>query len=215
MSKYRTNAELMESAQIKIENTRNQPVIKENMSRLGYDEEKLKKGEACLEAARSAYNFKKHEDYETKEVSIKFKTLKEAISEQYREHREIAKVLFKDTPDRLLRLGINGKVPDAYVKWLETVNTFYTVSGVDIQIKDALATMSVTTEQINKQKTDLVELEKEHIDFVRERGESQDATAQKNKAFDDLKDWLSNFKAIAKIALKEHPQLLEALLIKA
>ena len=212
---YKTEAELMETAQIRIENTRNQPIIKENMNRLGYGEEKLKKGEDYLAAAQSAYNFKKQEDFETKETSTKFNDLKESIGTQYKEHREIAKVVFKNTPNVLFKLGVNGKLSENYVKWNETINTFYSVSSADKTIQDALAAMAVTPEQVNKQKIDLVEMEKEHIDYVREKGESQEATAQKNKSFEDLKKWNSEFKAVAKIALKEHIQLLEALRIKA
>ncbi|MGQ7868483.1 hypothetical protein [Sunxiuqinia sp. sy24] len=42
-------------------------------------------------------------------------------------------------------------------------------------------------------------------------GESEDTTKQKDTAFANLDEWMSNFYAVAAIALKDHPQLLEAL----
>jgi hypothetical protein len=47
--------------------------------------------------------------------------------------------------------------------------------------------------------------------YLREKGESQDATQLKDKAFANLDDWMSEFYAVAKIALEDSPQLLESL----
>ncbi|RRD60443.1 hypothetical protein [Tannerella forsythia] len=48
-------------------------------------------------------------------------------------------------------------------------------------------------------------------DYLREKGESQDATKQKDAAFRAIETWLSDFFAVARIALEDNPQLLEAL----
>jgi len=46
---------------------------------------------------------------------------------------------------------------------------------------------------------------------LREVGESQDATKIKDAAFVKMDDWMSEFYAVAKIALEDNPQLLESL----
>jgi hypothetical protein len=46
---------------------------------------------------------------------------------------------------------------------------------------------------------------------LREVGESEDLTQQKDGAFSKLDEWMSEFYAVAKIALEDHPQLLESL----
>ncbi|MFZ2284028.1 MAG: hypothetical protein WAV86_09145, partial [Lutibacter sp.] len=48
-------------------------------------------------------------------------------------------------------------------------------------------------------------------EYLREKGESQDSTMSKDKAFREIDDWMSEFYAVAKIALEEKPQLLESL----
>jgi hypothetical protein len=48
-------------------------------------------------------------------------------------------------------------------------------------------------------------------DYLREKGESQDSTKAKDAAFAKLDDWMSEFYAVAKIALEDNPQLLESL----
>ena len=47
--------------------------------------------------------------------------------------------------------------------------------------------------------------------YLREKGESQDATKLKDAPFIELEDWMREFYTVAKIALKDNPQLLESL----
>ena len=55
------------------------------------------------------------------------------------------------------------------------------------------------------------ELETARAVYLRELGESQEATRTKDAAFAKIDDWMGEFYAVAKIALEEKPQLLEAL----
>ena len=45
----------------------------------------------------------------------------------------------------------------------------------------------------------------------KEKGEAQAATQKRDAALDAMQDWLSDYLAIAKVALEEEPQLLEGL----
>ena len=57
----------------------------------------------------------------------------------------------------------------------------------------------------------LEKLEKSRADYMKEKGESQNATQLKDESFRNLNRWMSDFYAVARIALKDNPQLLEAL----
>lgn len=50
-----------------------------------------------------------------------------------------------------------------------------------------------------------------NIEYLLKKGESQDATKLKDSAFGEIDDWMSEFYAVAKIALEDNPQLLESL----
>ena len=57
----------------------------------------------------------------------------------------------------------------------------------------------------------IASLESARAEYKREVGESQDATKQKDAALSKLEDFMSEFYAIAAIALEDRPQLLESL----
>ena len=54
-------------------------------------------------------------------------------------------------------------------------------------------------------------MEQAYADYQKEKGESQQATKDKNNAFDALDKWVVRFFKVAKIALEDKPQLLESL----
>ena len=71
--------------------------------------------------------------------------------------------------------------------------------------------LKVTVEELNGTLQLITNLEAARAAYLREKGESQDATKQKDKAFGEMDDWMSAFYAVAKIALEDSPQLLESL----
>jgi hypothetical protein len=54
-------------------------------------------------------------------------------------------------------------------------------------------------------------VEASNLTQEKEKGEAQAATQTRDQALDALQEWLSDYLAIAKVALEDNPQLLEAL----
>lgn len=50
-----------------------------------------------------------------------------------------------------------------------------------------------------------------YLKQLKEMGEAQKATGVKNEAVDALKDWMSDFISVSRIALEDSPQELEIL----
>ena len=108
-------------------------------------------------------------------------------------------------------MSLSGSLPTAYIKWLETVKKFYAVASADSDIQSKLVRLKITTEELNGTIELITNLELARAEYLREKGESQDATKLKDKAFGEIDDWMSEFYAVAKIALEDSPQLLESL----
>ena len=211
LKKNQTEAEALEQYRVSFENVEKQPEIATIMAEFGYDETLLTEGKTLLTKTRQAFDFNKKEDDETSEAYKNFTTLKDNLATTYTLHRKKAKVIFRKESTTLNKLSLSGSLPTAYIKWLETVKKFYTVASSDSEIQSKLVRLKITTEELNGTIEQISNLELARAEYLREKGESQDATKQKDKAFGEIDDWMSEFYAVAKIALEDNPQLLESL----
>ena len=211
LKKNQTEAEALEQYRVSFENVEKQPEIATIMAEFGYDETLLTDGKTLLTKTRQAFDFNKKEDDETTEAYKNFTELKENLATTYTLHRKKGKVIFRKEPTTLNKLALTGSLPTAYIKWLETVKKFYTVAAADSDIQSKLVRLKITTEEINGTIQLITNLELARAEYLREKGESQDATKLKDKAFEEIDDWMSEFYAVAKIALEDNPQLLESL----
>ncbi len=206
-----TDAAALELYRVALENATNQSEIATALADLGYDSAKIDEGKALLATTRSAYDLNQTEDDETSVAYAHFTTKKEELEDIYALHRKKAKVVFRKDAITAEKLTITGSLPKAYVKWIETVKKFYTTAAADTAIQAKLATLKITVEDITAANTKVTELEAARAEYLKEKGESQDATKSKDAAFATMDDWMSEFYAVAKIALEDKPQLLEAL----
>jgi GTP1/Obg family GTP-binding protein len=206
-----TEAETLEQYRVSLDNVENQSEIATIMAEFGYDTETIGQGKALLAETRQAYDANKTEDDETSEAYGKFSDLKAQLEETYSLHRKKAKVVFRNDSLTLDKLAVSGSLPKAYVKWLETVKKFYSEATSDHLIQEKLSRLKVTLDNLNAADAMVGQLENARAEYLREKGESQDATKAKDAAFVKMDDWMSEFYAVAKIALEDNPQLLESL----
>ena len=206
-----TEAEALEQYRVSFENVEKQTEIATIMAEFGYNQTLLTEGKLLLSKTREAFDFNKKEDDETSDAYNNFSTLKENLAKTYSLHRKKGKVIFRNEPTTLNKLALTGSLPTAYIKWLETVKKFYTVAMVDTEIQSKLARLKITPTELDNTLTLIMQLESARAEYLREKGESQDSTKLKDKVFGEIDDWMSEFYAVAKIALEDNPQLLESL----
>jgi hypothetical protein len=206
-----SEAETLEQYRVALDNAVNQPEIASTMAEFGYDEAIINEGKILLTKTREAFDFNKKEDDETTESYSNFATSKENVTKAYTLHRKKAKVIFKNEPTTLSKLALTGSLPTAYINWLETVKKFYAVASTDTTIQSKLLRLKVTPEEITNAIGFISNLEVTRAIYLREKGESQDATKIKDKAFAAIDTWMSEFYAVARIALEDSPQLLESI----
>jgi len=209
--KHFSEAEVLEQYRVALENVVAQTEIATIMAEFGYDETLLTEGNTLLTTTRQAFDLNKKEDDETTASYSNFSTLKENLAKTYALHRKKGKVIFRKDPITLNRLSLTGSLPAAYIKWLEVVKKFYAVVSTDTDIQTKLLRLKITTAEVTSTMQLITDLELARASYVREKGESQDATKVKDKAFDEIDDWMSEFYAVARIALEDNPQLLEAI----
>lgn len=206
-----SQAKILELYRVALSNVENQEEIASIMTELGYDSTVIEEGKALLEETRNAYDFNKTEDDETAAAYALLNNKKEELDHMYRLHRKKAKVVFRNDDLTANRLKLSGILPKSYVKWLETISTFYTEASGDAEIQNKLARLKISAEDLTAGNTLVEEIKTARAEYLKEKGESQDATKAKDAAFAKIDDWMSEFYAVARIGLEDKPQLLEAL----
>jgi ribosome-associated translation inhibitor RaiA len=206
-----TEAEALEQYRVALNNVEVQPEIAGIMAEFGYDATVVAQGKSLLAETRSVYDLNKTEDDETSDAYTTFSSIKEYLEDTYTLHRKKAKVIFRTNPKILEKLEITGGKPRVYLPWLESLKRFYTVANNNENIKVKMQRLRITDDELMEATTKISELEAARANYLREKGESQSATKAKDDAFAKMDEWMRDFYAVAKIALEDKPQLLEAL----
>jgi hypothetical protein len=209
--KSNSEAAVLEQYRVSLENVKKQPTISSILGEYGYTPEVIAVGEGLYAGTSLVYKLNKTEDDETTATYAVFSEKKTGLSGLYKVHRRKAKVAFRKDPVVLQLLAVNGSQPRVYVKWMENVKKFYAEISNSEGLKGKLLIFKVTEEEVAQATNLIIETEAARAEYLREVGESEDMTQQKDAAFSTLEDWMSEFYAVATVALEDHPQLLESL----
>ncbi|WP_277632235.1 hypothetical protein [Avrilella dinanensis] len=102
-------------------------------------------------------------------------------------------------------------IPGRNAVLIDTMRLFYQTLADNPELATPLERLKINQQHITTQLENVTNTENAYANYVKEKGESQQATKDKNKAFDEMAKWVSEFYSIAKIALEDKPQLLESI----
>ncbi len=210
-TKSKSEGQLIETYRVSLANVENQPEIATTMAEYGYDLTVVSKGRGLLETTIQAFSFNQQEDNETIQARSDFDAKVNLMNEKYGSHRKKAKVAFRKDEVTLKQLGLTGSYSRAYVKWIATMKTFYNGVVSNAAHLAKILVFKITEDEITACITEINALETTRTLYLKEVGESQEATKAKDKALAELEEWMSDFYAVAKIAMEDKPQLLESL----
>ena len=207
----RSESAILERYRVALENVTAQPEIATIMAEFGYDAALIEEGKQLFTQTRQAYDLNVKEDDETSQAYTDFTEKRKSLEDTYSLHRKKTKVIFRKDLEIMKRLVLDGSLPRLYVRWVEIAKKFYSEMIADTELQTKLSRLKVSAEDLNAANTLISELETARTEYLREKGESQDSTQQKDSSFANLDDWMSEFYAVARIALEDNIQLLEAL----
>ncbi len=211
INKTQSEVQILENYRVALTNAVTQSEVSATLAVFGYTAEKIAIGNQLLDETTTAYNTTKKETNETVSARADFDNKTSQVETVYSLHRKKAKVVFRKDEVALKQLGLIGSNSQAYAKWLEEVKLFYSVLQSNKVLLSQLESLKVTAEEVNTAVTTIKELENARAIYLKEIGESQDATKAKDIAFAKLDDWMRDFYSVAKIAMEDKPQLLETM----
>ena len=193
------------------ENISKNDVLKKELEEYGYGDKEIAQGKALYDTASQMYETNKRETSEEALAYNEFSKKLEAFKNVYATDRKKAKIIYKEEPKILIALHIKGVAPLRTNKLLEDIEAFYKELKAKPDLLNPLNKLKITAEHIETQLTILAEVKQAEAAYILEKGESQQATKDKDAAFTTFEKWVREFYAIAKIALEDKPQLLESI----
>ncbi len=198
-------------AQVAIDNSLNTPAILEIVTAFGYDHARLQAGRALYDEVMDLVVAQKREYGEQYEATAAVQAAWDAADLAYKRALKISRVVFRGNEKARNALGLSGSRKKSLGGWIQQTTNFYTNL---LNTPDLIAAM--TPYSYNQLK---LEAEAALVQAVvdanaaqdRERGEAQEATKVRDAKLDELDQWLSDYKAVAQVALADSPQMLEQL----
>ncbi len=199
------------NANLALDNSQNNADIAAALDALGYDAAVIQEGKDLLNSARTLYDAQIKEYGEQHAATQAFLEASKQADKSYAAHRRLAKIAFKRDAQRQTDLLLNQRKPQAFNLWYEQARHFYTALVADTEAQTKLARYKITVEVLQAAQNEVEQVFSLHSAKEQEKGEAQEATQQRNQAIEALDEWFGDFKVVAKIALEDSPQLLEAL----
>jgi hypothetical protein len=214
MSTKQTLESILDRARIAIENSLSNPTIQAYLAEYGYTLTKLQAGQQLYQTASDLHQRQRREYGEQIEATADRDKLWDTAHNTYMKFVKIARVSFKNNSGIATQLGIQGERKQSFSGWLLEANQFYANTLGNDSILKTLAEYGITPAKLESGKAEVQALAASNLAQEKEKGEAQEATKERDDALDSLSDWMSDFVAIARIALEPEAQLLESLGIK-
>lgn len=208
---YQSIPERLSEAETALDNALSDQTLLDALAEYGYDEAALEEGRALLEAAQDAQQTMTAEYSEQYEATDALEDAHEAAHQTYIRHLKVARVALKDDRGAAEALKLRGRRKETISGWIDQARTFYDNALADEDIQDALAEFNVTTEDLNEALAQVDAVAAANSTQEQEKGDAQDATQARDAAVEKLDEWMSDFFAIARVALEDRPQQLEKL----
>ncbi|MDO4230299.1 MAG: hypothetical protein Q4C98_10825 [Capnocytophaga sp.] len=193
------------------ENISKNETLKNVLSEYGYDEQEITKGKNLYDFAVEKLDISKRTTTEEKLAYDDFSKKYDTLKKTYSEDRKKAKVIFKNEEKKQSALGVKGVLATKFSVLLDMMDTFYKQLQSNEELSTPLKPLKITEEYIASQLEKIEEVKQANFNYTNKKGKSQQATLDKDVAFWEVETWVTKFYGIAKIVLKDQPQLLESI----
>ena len=187
------------------------PSILNTMLPFNYTQERIAQGESLLEAARLADAQNQKEYGEQYAATAKLEKEFLEASKPYIVSLAVARVAFKRDPEAKKALVLRGPRSHSLSKWIRDADVFYKNLLSTEKYLQAIATFGRTKEMLEAEYKEVKDVENALADQKKEIGEALASTKLRDTKIEMLDEWMSDFYAIARIALAGQPEALKKL----
>lgn len=215
MQKRTTHGYFLESTQLLFKNAQEDEEINTLLLPYKVDEAKYEYGlSICTRGFKiDSKQLKLHgQQYRARK---KFEKLQSEANEVYQIHLRFLRISFEQDVEKLKEISAYGIRTRSIADWLKEAQDFYQNTVIDEEAMSELDSYGITAELFQQNENKIKEVDAAYREHKIKLGAAQDAIAQRDDIFKELVIFRKKFVAICRTALKDHPQLLEKLGIKA
>lgn len=207
--------DFLHTASILIENSIAIPEIAKALANHGYPEDKLKGGKYLYNEAAALHLAQMRASGARITATAEFKSLWAEAKRQYMRALKTARVALKDTVKAEQGIMLNGDREQSFSGWMEQARTFYANMLNDSQLLEIMTGFGYPLEKLQEESALIERVAEANLRQKKAMGAALEATQTRDQKFNELATWVSDLKAIAKVAFDDDPEQLEKLGIVA
>ncbi len=202
-------SEFLTESRILVENARHLPDMSAVLKDFGYTAERLDQGLALLAETEALIQKQIREYGESYAATQALTDAWAAADAVYIKTLKVARIAFGDEPGSGAALKLSGLRKQTVTGWLDQASTFY--ANLNAGFGDRLARFGYTPAKLAAEAA-LVEGVRQTLQAqAKESGEAQQATVVRDAKVAEFDTWVSELRAIARVAFADEPQKLEKL----
>ncbi len=204
-------SQLITEASVAQANAAAEPVIKARIAGYGFGDERMTAGRKLLEGASTAVSNQVAAVGAAQAASAQADALEEVVRSQCMNYAQVAKVALGGDDAALTTLGLDRTLAHALPQLITAGFAMYDNALGTPAIAEKLAAFGYPAERLTAERAQVAALVEARRAWEMAKGAAQQATAVQDAAMAALGHEMRDFKKIAKVALKDEPQLLEKL----
>jgi hypothetical protein len=211
MKRDQSLAAKLHSIENGISGVQNNPEIQGLMTSYGYTPERVAEGQVKLANVNklTAFNVEEYSDQYV--ATGKQKRSLTDVYGKYMITLKVVRVAFHRETGKLQDFRATGERHRSLSGWLSDARILYTNLQQTPGALETMALYGYTAERLQEEQQQVEEIAQLHSKQLEEKGGAQQSTKDRDHALDELCNWYSDFRAIARVALYDKPQLLESL----
>ena len=203
------------SAKIMIENALSDNAVQTALAGYGYDAAMLQTGKALYDEASELDLAQKKETGEKVAATAEFNNLWAEADQQYMKTLKVARIVLKNLYHADQAAMLYGVRKQSFNGWQEQAVSFYANTLSDPQLLEAMAKYGYPEDRLQQEYDMVKQVIDKQLQQKKEKGDSEQATRFRDQKLDQLADFVSDLRGIAKVALADTPDYLEKLGILA
>lgn len=199
------NDELVEAAELVLTILQDDPEAQQQLAAYGCGPAQRQEGKKRLEALEKQVKARTQLEHERWALSQQVNAGLKAVHDQLRNHAHVARFALREDPDRLRSLQVETFATRQWEGVRQAIFFYEQLQQQELSL-EAFGLPKKVVQQSLAGATQLLQQKKQR---TRKGGLAQQRTQEFQQALVELRDWVVEFRSIARTAYRRQPQMLE------